>query len=44
MRGRRDMLDWAANTRSGNAVVIAASVVMGIAIVAFAWLAAGALG
>ena len=40
MRGRRDLLDWAANTKGGNAVMIVAGAVMGIVIVVFAQLMA----
>lgn len=32
------MLDWAANTRRGTIVMIAAGVVMGLVIVAIAWI------
>lgn len=39
MHRKRSMLNWAANTRQGNATMIAAGVVIGIAIFAFAWIA-----
>lgn len=40
MRRKRDRLDWAANTRRGNVVMITAGVVMGFVIVAIAWILA----